>query len=77
MEGSTHQVEELTKENSNLRTKLTALCEHVDKVKDEAITKFQTSQAYFDEIGIQYGNGFEDFHKQAILLFPGMDFSQA
>lgn len=27
-------------------------------------------------MGIQYGNGFEDFRKQAILLFPGMDFSQ-
>lgn len=64
------------KENSNLRTELTALREHVDKVKDEAIVEFQTSQAYFDEIGIQYGNDFEDFHKQAILLFPSMDFSQ-
>lgn len=64
------------KENSNLRTELTALHKHVDEVKDEAITEFQTSQAYFDEIGIQYGNDFEDFHKQAILLFPGMDFSQ-
>ena len=76
LEGRARRVEELMKENSNLRTELNALREHVDKVKDEAIAEFQTSQAYIDEIGIQYGNDFEDFHKQAILLFPGMDFSQ-
>ena len=43
LEGSARRVEELMKENSNIRTELTALCEHVDKVKDEAIAEFQTS----------------------------------
>ena len=27
-------------------------------------------------MGVQYGDSFEDFHKQAILLFLGLDFSQ-
>ena len=40
LEGSACRVEELMKENSNLRTELTALREHVDKVKDEAIVEF-------------------------------------
>ena len=34
------------------------------------------SQAYFNKVGVQYGDDFEDFHKQAILLFLGLDFSQ-
>ena len=33
------QVEEVTKENSNLKTKLTALHKHVDKVRDKAVTE--------------------------------------
>ena len=34
------------------------------------------SQPYFDELGVQYGNDFEDFRKQATLLFPDVDMSQ-
>ena len=37
------RVEELTKENSNLTTELAALCEHVERIKADAIAKFQTS----------------------------------
>ena len=48
----------------------------MDKIRDEAVTELQTSQAYFNEIGVQYGDSFEDFRKQAILLFLGLDFSQ-
>ena len=66
----------MTKENSNLKTKLIALRKHVDKVRDKAVTVLQTSRAYFKEIGIQYDDGFEDFRKQAILLFLGLNFSQ-
>ena len=33
-------------------------------------------QAYFNEMGVQYGDDFEDFLKQAMLLFLGLDFSQ-
>lgn len=53
----------MTKENSNLKTKLTALRKHMDKIRDEAVTKLQTSQAYFNEMGVSYGDGFEDFRK--------------
>ena len=76
VQGSACQVEEVTKENSNLKTKLTALRKHMDKIRDEAITELQTSQAYFNEMGVQYGDSFEDFRKQAILWFFGLDFSQ-
>ena len=53
----------MTKKNSNLKTKLTALRKHVDKVGDEVVIELQTSQAYFNEMGIQYGDDFEDFRK--------------
>ena len=52
VQGSTCQVKEVTKENSNLKTKLTALCKHMDKIRDEAVTELQTSQAYFNEMGV-------------------------
>ena len=70
------QIEEVTKKNSNLKTKLTALRKHMDKIMDEVVTELQTPQAYFNEMGVQYGDSFEDFRKQAILLFLGLDFSQ-
>ena len=53
-----------------------ALREYVDKAKVEAVAEFQTSQNYFDKMGTMYGDGFEDFRKQAILLYLGIDFSQ-
>lgn len=34
------------------------------------------SQPYFNEIGGYYGDSFEDFCKQAILMFLDLDFSQ-
>ena len=37
------QVEEVTKKNSNLKTKLTSLHKHMDKIRDEAVTELQTS----------------------------------
>ena len=57
------QVEEVTKKNSNLKTKLTSLHKHMDKIRDEAVTELQTSQVYFNEMGVQYGDSFEDFRK--------------
>ena len=48
------QAKELTKENSNLVTELVALCEHVERIKADAIAEFQTSQPYFDELGDQF-----------------------
>ena len=52
------------------------LSEHMDKVKEEAIEEFQVFQPYFNEMGGYYGDDFEDFQKQAVLLFPNLDFSQ-
>ena len=43
VQGSVCQVEEVTKENSNIKTKLTALCKHMDKIRDEAFTELQMS----------------------------------
>ena len=54
LEKNAHQVEELTKENSNMATELAALCEHVERIKVDAIVEFQTSQPYFDELGDQF-----------------------
>ena len=48
----------------------------MDKVKEEAIEQFQVSQPYFNEMMGYYRDGFEDFRKQAVLLFPDLDFSQ-
>ena len=38
--------------------------------------ELKTFQAYFNEMGVQYGDDFEDFLKLAMLLFLGLDFSQ-
>lgn len=43
LEKNARQVEELTKENSNLMTELAALCEHVERIKADAIVEFQTT----------------------------------
>lgn len=76
LEGSAHRAEELQKVNTNLVTELTALRKQIDQVKANAIAKFQTSKPYFDELGVQYGDRFKDFHKQATFLFLAVDFSQ-
>lgn len=76
LEGIAYLVEELTKANTNLTIELTAFHEQVDKVKVDAIQEFKDSQPYFDELGGQYDEGFEDFCKQAVFLFPSLDFSQ-
>ena len=60
------------KENVNLKSEMAALHEHTDKVKKE----FWVSQPYLNEMGDFYGDGFEDFHKQDVLMFPNLDFSQ-
>ena len=73
--GTIRQVEELTKANFNLTTELTALHERVDKAKADAMEEFKNSQPFFNELGVQYSEGFEGFCKQTVLLFPGLDFS--
>ena len=41
--GTVRQVEELTKANFNLTTELTALREHIDKAKADAMEEFKDS----------------------------------
>lgn len=76
LEGSPRWVKELTKANNNLMTELIALREQVDKAKADAAVEYKYFQPYFDELGVQYGEGFEDFCKLAIASFPGLEFSQ-
>ena len=64
------------KENANLKSEVATLHEHMDKVNEEAVEEFRVSQPYFNEMGDYYEDGFEDFRKQAILMFLDLDFSQ-
>nr|POE62236.1 hypothetical protein CFP56_71360 [Quercus suber] len=66
----------LVKENANMKSEVVVLYEHMGKVKEETIKEYQVSQSYFNEMGGYYGDGFEDFYKQTILMFPSLDFSQ-
>ena len=76
LSGITHQADNLAKENALLKSEVTALHEHVGNVKEEAIEEYQGSQPYFNEMGGYYMDGFEDFWKQVVLMFPDLDFSQ-
>lgn len=71
LEGDARRVKELAKTNANLRTELVVLCEQVDKAKANIVEVFKDSQPYFDELEGQYKERFEDFRKQAILIFHG------
>ena len=75
LSGVTHQADKLMKENANLKSEVATLHEHMDKVKEKAIEEFQVSQPYFNKIGGYCEDGFEDFDKQAVLLFTDLDFS--
>ena len=69
----THQTNDMAKENALLKSKVVALHEHMGKVNEKAIKEYQGSQPYF--IGY-YRDGFEDFQKQVVLMFPNLHFSQ-
>jgi len=47
----------------------------MDKVKADVIEEFKDMQSFFDLLGPQYSEGFEDFRKQAIVLFLDVEFS--
>ena len=72
----THQTNDLAKENALLKSKVAAFHEHMGKVNEEAIKEYQRSQPYFNEIRGYYRDGFEDFQKQVVLMFPNLHFSQ-
>ena len=74
LSGMTHQTNELVKENANLKFEVVVLHEQMGKVKEKAIEEYQVSQPYFNEMRGYYGDNFEDFHKQAVLMFPGLNF---
>ena len=76
LEGQAHRAEDLEKANIDLVAELTALRKQVDRLRADAIVEFQTSQPYFDELRVQYGNEIKDFCKQMTIFFPSVDFSQ-
>nr|POE91909.1 hypothetical protein CFP56_28022 [Quercus suber] len=73
---SDSSLHDIMRRNANLKSEVAALHEHIKKVKKETIEEYQAFQPYFDEIGGYYGDGFEDFRKQAVLMFSDLDFSQ-
>lgn len=73
--GTAHQAKELAEANSIFTTEITSLQESMAKAKANVVEEFKDSQPFFDLLGSQYSEGFEDIRKQAVLLFFGVDFS--
>nr|POF25014.1 hypothetical protein CFP56_37975 [Quercus suber] len=67
-------VEELTKSNTNLTTKFAAFQEQVNKAGANVIKGFKDSLPFFNLLRAQYGEGFGDFCKHIILLYPDLVF---
>lgn len=68
------RAEELAEANSILMAKMTCLQESIDKSKADAVEEFKDSQPFVNLLGSQYSEGFENFRKQAVVLFPDVDF---
>ena len=66
------------KENQRIRSELTSLREQVENARVDSVSEFQTIVEYYDEIGVQFNEGFKHFRIQALELFKdsGQDFSQ-
>lgn len=60
---------ELTEANAILTAEVTSLRESMDKAKADAIEEYKNSHPFFNLQGSQYGDGFEDFKKQAAIFF--------
>ena len=75
LNGATRRVEELTEANAILTAEVTSLHESIDKVKADVVEEYKDSQPFFNLLVSQYGEGFEDFRKQVVALFPNVDFS--
>ena len=67
---------EAEKTNVNLTTELATLYEQMDKAKADAMSAFRISQPFFDEYGIFYGDGFDDYLKQVAAVYLDLDLSQ-
>ena len=76
LEKETRRHEELEKTTTNLTIELAVICEQMDKAKADAMTAFRILQPFFDECGVYYGDGFEDFLKQVAALYLNQDLSQ-
>lgn len=61
---------------TNLTTELTALCEQMDKAKDDAVAEFWVSQPFFDMCSAYYDGEFDDCLKQVGAAYPDLNLSQ-
>ncbi|XP_065623903.1 uncharacterized protein LOC136065115 [Quercus suber] len=75
LNGATGQAKELMEANAILTVEITFLCESIDKAKADTVEEYKDSHPFFNLLGSQYGEGFEDFRKQAAVLFPKLDIS--
>ena len=75
LEGSTHRAKELTDANAILTAEVTSLSESLDRAKADAVEEYKDLQPFFNLLGSQYDEGFEDFKKQVVAFFPNMNFS--
>ena len=75
LDGATRQAKKLTEANAILTAEVTSLRKSMDKVKADTIQEYMDSHLFFNLLGSQYGEGFEDFRKQATVLFLNMDIS--
>ena len=75
LDGATYRDKELTEADSILTADVTSLRKSMDKAKADAIKEYKDSHPFFNLLGSQYGEGFEDFRKQAVVLFPNVDIS--
>nr|POE77232.1 hypothetical protein CFP56_36646 [Quercus suber] len=75
LNGATRGIEELMEANAILTAEMTSLRESINKAKANVVKEYKDSQPFFNLVGSQYREGFEDFKKQATVLFPNMDFS--
>ena len=76
LEKETRRREELEKMTTNLTIELAALQEQIKKAKVDIVAVFRTSQPYFDECGVYYGDGFDDCLKQVAAFYLDLDLSQ-
>ena len=77
LEGSTHRAKELTNANAILTAEVTSLSESLDRAKADAVEEYKDLQPFFNLLGSQYDEGFEDFKKQVVAFFPNMKIGRA
>jgi len=76
LEKATRSCEDLAKASTNMTTELATLHDQMEQVKMDAVAEFRTSQPYYNRCGGFYGNGFNDYLKKVVALYPNQDLSQ-